>query len=65
VLPAGLNDTISSILVPQGRIVSLFEDANFKGHVLVLGPGMYNLTSLTVSGTTFTWNDRVSSYATL
>jgi Peptidase inhibitor family I36 len=51
----GWNDRVSSILVPAGRQVTLYDDINYGGASLVLdAPGVVNLSD-------YDWNDRTSS----
>ena len=38
---AGFNDKASSIIVSKGQW-ALYEDINFKGKNIILGPGTYN-----------------------
>jgi hypothetical protein len=52
------NDTYSSILVPNGLQLTVFQDDGLKGANAVLGPGKYpNLAALPQGN----WNDRISS----
>ena len=45
---------VSAVLIPQGLRVALYEEGQYHGRRLLLGPGMHNLA-------THGWNDRVSS----
>lgn len=55
------NDKISSVYVPYGKKVTLYQDINYGGKSITLGVGVYNLTNYKMSGSV-TWNDQTSSY---
>lgn len=50
------NDEISSIVVPEGMRIVVYEHANFEGRSLTIGPGRWTPPSWTDF-----WNDRISS----
>ncbi|HEU5004976.1 MAG TPA: hypothetical protein VFT49_02750 [Candidatus Saccharimonadales bacterium] len=52
----GLNDTISSVLVPPGRREILYKDANFQGACYVAASNVANMGSTNVG------NDELSSF---
>ncbi len=55
-IPSGWNDKISSIRIPAGIHVILYEHGNFQGKSLVLHGDW------TVANTADFWNDRISSF---
>jgi hypothetical protein len=62
-MPVGLDETISAIVVPQGRSISIFQNTNYGGDwVLFFGPGFHNLTDFQRSMGGGNWNDQMSSY---
>lgn len=55
------NDRISSIQVPAGRTVTLFEHADFAGESLTLSGSVDDLRQYPGPGADGTWNDATSS----
>lgn len=55
------NDQISSIRVPAGRTVEIYQHWNFEGQMLTLTSDADDLRDFTGPGPDGTWNDAVSS----
>lgn len=54
-----LNDKVSSIAIPQGVTVTVYEDAYYVGRRLTLTSSVSNVSRF--RSLFFNWNDRVSS----
>ena len=59
----GWNDRASSVYVPYGKSVTLYQHINYGGKKIKLYTGVHNLTSKIMEGN-ISWNDQVSSYIT-
>lgn len=55
------NDRMTSVFVPAGRRVTLYEHGNFDGASLVLTSSVGDLRDRPGPGADGTWNDVVSS----
>merc|ERR1711934_526872 len=56
------NDDLSSIVIPAGWTVTVYEHTNYKGKSQVFGEGKYScLTKFKMKGSSNSWNDQVSS----
>jgi hypothetical protein len=55
------NDTISSVRVPPGQVVTLYQDADFGGASLTLTADTPDLRAFPGPGADGTWNDAASS----
>jgi len=58
-MPSGFNRSISSIRVPRGRRVTVYNQTNFRGSQLTLSSDANNLTRLRAGW--LTWNDQIQS----
>jgi len=55
------NDKASSVFVPSGLTVTLYQDIDYGGETITFGEGVYNLTNYRMRDGA-SWNDQVSSY---
>ena len=56
------NDKISSIQIPPGKMLVIYQDANFGGESLTLTENVVDLRTIIGPGPDGTWNDVVSSF---
>ncbi len=56
------NDSISSIRVPSGLKIKLFQHSNFEGESIEIDADTSSLEQKMMSNGSKTWNDQVSSF---